>query len=459
MILMSGLLALSACEKEENFSSPEVQLTAEKLILCPGDEVIIKISSSDTIVDLSLVSLQLLNPSVGELNNFTYSAPSDLSEDEQILIQATYNGQLLDDSRLLLEIDGSNQETFVRKYELYDIRTFHSMDLHSLPDGKLLAASGERETGQLFRMAKLDTDGSILWVRGFGEGSCEEVLIQQNTIIAGGVSYDGLERTLVVYEIDLEGNLLNTLQLGEAYALLDMEIYPEGDLLLAIAPQEASQQTQLIKVDKSGNVLWEKRLDQALVRDLLITDDEEIAMSYVTADKAILSLLSSAGTHRWDRELGTEQAYLPLALADDGSIVAAVHAVSNNRRFFGLQKYDTQGQPLFAYSFFPSPSADEYLIFDMKKVSDGYLISGMSIKDGTDRQYLRKADVEGNPVWDWSYGNEQTQGFAHTIAALEDDIFVWGGIEDRSENALSLFNTLIRLDGDGTLSPCQQEGF
>jgi len=89
MILALGLLALSACEKEENFSSPEVQLTAEKLILCPGDEVIIKISSPDTIVDLSLVSLQLLNPSVGELNNFTYSAPADLSEDEQILIQAT----------------------------------------------------------------------------------------------------------------------------------------------------------------------------------------------------------------------------------------------------------------------------------------------------------------------------------------------------------------------------------
>jgi hypothetical protein len=459
LILASGLIGLTACEKEDEFNAPAIQLGADKLVLCPGEQVNIEISSTDTSLDMSLLNLQL-SAAIGELHQRTYVAPAQVSENQYVRVQAYYDGLLLNDTELRLEVDGSTQDTFVRTYQLYKPMTMHNMDLLSLPDGQLLAASGERRSDRLFRLVKFDTDGSQTWTRSFGNGSCEEVKLLDNRILAGGITYEGLQTKGVIYEIDLQGNLLNTLELGEMYTFSALEVAADGDILVAFTEGESMQgQSRLMRRDRQGNLLWNKALGQVSVRDLLLTDAGQIAISYVEGNSAYLSLLSEAGEEIWNKEVGAEQSYLPLTLADDGNIVVAAHAISNNHRSFGLQAFNLAGQQIFEYDYFPSETGREDLIFDLMKVSDGFIISGMSILDGTDKQYLLKVDASGIAVWEWSYGNEQTQGFAHALAALADHIYVWGAIEDRSGEGPTAYNSLIKLDTDGSLRPCQQEGY
>lgn len=243
-------------------------------------------------------------------------------------------------------------------------------------------------------LMKVDPNGSKVWSKTYGgasQDSGSEVIAVSDGYVIAGISYSSTNHNGDVYVIktDLNGNLIwqktyggFAYDMGYSIAATDDGYIVIGDTL---SYGHGSYDVYLLKIDKNGNLIWEKTFGGAgddkgssvvAMSDGYVITGETSSFSADNSTKAYLLKTDLAGNLLWQKTFGGN-------LYNSGAAI--------------------------------------------KAVSDGYLIGGttMSYGAGIFNIYAVKTDLNGNLVWQEVFGRGfWDQGSA--IAVVKDGYVIAG---------------------------------
>jgi hypothetical protein len=231
-------------------------------------------------------------------------------------------------------------------------------------------------------------------------------------VVASVVVSTTVDATVLAPEVEWQRRIEN-----EGVALAnDVVETDDGSFLIAgyaHAPKEAVGQLLLLRVDRDGNELWQRRLTAAVsASSVARTPDGGFALvgdSHETGRSALyLARTDASGTLLWERRFGRGLPVLGSMVRVDrnGDIVAAGY-----EGWFGwatglVVKTDPDGNELWSRELTQPLKGSELGVQPTSLVvtSDGgYLVGGLSVFDGVgtpDWFYLGKLSSEGDLLWE-----------------------------------------------------------
>ncbi|HEX7319931.1 MAG TPA: hypothetical protein VF399_06215 [bacterium] len=201
----------------------------------------------------------------------------------------------------------------------------------------------------------------------------------------------------------------------------------------------------LLKVDQSGNVIWEKTFgsgDDDRAYGIALTQDGGYIIvggtySFGSGDQDVyLVKTDGSGNQIWGQTYGgtaDDMGYSVVAATDGGYVIAGVSLSFGNSQQFYLIKTNTTGDTVWTRTYGGTLLECAYSLD--KTSDDGYIITGYttSFGAGGGDVYLVKTNANGDTLWTrtigttaWDRGNsvEQTSDGGYIIGAGNGNVYL-----------------------------------
>jgi hypothetical protein len=268
-------------------------------------------------------------------------------------------------------------------------------------------------------LIKTDQFCNELWIKVFGgakddSGQAVLELPGEGYILSGSTaSYGAGGPDLWVLKTDQGGNELWNKTYGDTSndAGRDIAQTDDGNFAIAgytIKPGTSNRDYWLVKIDKSGNKIWDKRFD--------LSNIDYCNCIAKTSDKGFI-LAGDSGPYGGDRH---------------GWIV----------------KTDRNGKELWNKTY---GGIEEEIFYSVQQTKDGgYILAGDTHSNGADwgDAWLVKIDAAGKEVWNKHYGLSKHDGAYHVMQTDNGDFIVLG-YTDSYEPVHQLW--VFRTDSSGNL--------
>lgn len=311
--------------------------------------------------------------------------------------------------------------------------SYTSGEIKKLADGDVIMVGTVYNTVEEqsdILLLRLDESGEEVWSHLFGGSDNEEgqsvVPLTTGGFLVGGStrSYGNGEKDIFLLRIDDEGELVWQETFGTAENEGACRIREVEDGYIASGFQESQNNPALliVKFDEYGEMVWNETY-------------------------------SSLG------ELGITQGVAVEPLVNGGYITTGVFVGTNDSLQSMVVKLDSAGSILWSTQI---TGAGSESIFDVKVLSNGYLICGKSYVD-TSALYdahIAKLNLNGDVIWDRHVGSRNNEEF-NQIALLDDGEFMLTGTITNELNVAmpwvvqmsswgdTLSSGIIPVDGDG----------
>lgn len=321
-------------------------------------------------------------------------------------------------------------------------------------------------------MVKTTAEGDTLWTRVIGGASVDQGL-QMCTAPDGGFVVAGKSASFSMEEVDgfdtdwfdayllkvdKDGNLLwekayGTEAMDQAFSVCQAQ---DGGYLIA---GSSNDDVYLVKADENGDSLWARTYGGEGMDwggGISPTADGGYIVSGFTSSwgQGNLDLyflkINQAGDTSWTRTYGTPQMDRGVIrqLPDSGYLaVASTGDMQTGQIDIWVLRMDSKGDTLWT-SIMAAEGAE--FPFDFSLLSDGgCVIAAMSDLGGQDNvdAYLVRLDAEGNVLWDKALGGEAFDG-AYCVAQTSDGGFIMTGWNS-SEGAGLKDAYLVKLGPEG----------
>ena len=194
-----------------------------------------------------------------------------------------------------------------------------------------------------------------------------------------------------------------------------------------------SNRAVVIKLDESGNKLWEKYFDDTFGRGIQETSD----MGYILVGssslnrRGLIMKLDSKGNEVWRKLLGPKYSrFICIEPTTDGYIIAGIqHDVTFEEKGW-VVKLDAKGNKLWEKIFFGTKR--EFMQSIQKTLDGGYIAVGYGLFDAWNSYgIVMKLDSKGNKIWRKVFGKRATNAFYSAQQSI-DGGYVIAGVKDDS---------------------------
>ena len=192
-----------------------------------------------------------------------YEGQNIIIQDDGLLISGCSEGQATDDGghdwkAYLLKTNHAGIKEWEQSFRILGNECAYNVISN---DNILLFGNTKNDAGNAhFFLICLDQQGNVLWEQLYGEGSdtvsCGILSINDSFIISGSIKKDEIWQ-IIVYKIDENGEIEWNKMFADYY-ILEMSKLSDGFLLTG----EKSGLITLMKVDYSGNMVWESTFDE-----------------------------------------------------------------------------------------------------------------------------------------------------------------------------------------------------
>lgn len=279
------------------------------------------------------------------------------------------------------------QTTFQRLYNASPNTQFNN--IISTSDGGSIVCGSVGTASTDYLVSKLDANGQVQWAKHIGSWMGNESSVKIGESIGGGYYLLGTTSSTSMYgevnliSIDASGNILwNKTYSGGTYIMSPSvrQTLSGGFIISAKATDTTGNYFLLIKTDMLGNIIWSKAYS---------------AMA-------------------WDKQ----QCYDVEECVDGGFISVGDHSYSG----IYIIRTDTNGNLIWAKKY-STPSSEHITGYSIIKTSDGnYLISGNYYALASSyEQILMKINTSGNVVWAKKYSIEGNSTVSYTSVVEATD--------------------------------------
>ncbi|MCJ8011964.1 hypothetical protein MUG84_09440 [Paenibacillus sp. KQZ6P-2] len=317
-------------------------------------------------------------------------------------------------------------------------------------------------------VAAEEAQSAVEWSRDYGSKSEGEGVIPTSDggYLAVGSIYDADKASGYPYQkayvlkLDTEGQvewerkLKNNSTRNTAYRAIEAK---DGGYLVAgnsTAEGEPKDQLYMIRLDSSGNVLWEKVLEDdginSTPKAIVETDDGfliagEGIISWVAYDQAYILKIDKNGEKLWYNKYpfsGSD--YLTdLISASDGGYIAVGHAgmveyESKELDAMLIMKIDDQGKMLWSkQSVDPGSGWTAYSVIASE--DGGYMILSRKSIDGNGVMVLTKIDLSGQVKWEKTYRDGTNSELYNRLVRTNDGYamlgkhYSWNSLERKTQ--------------------------
>lgn len=305
--------------------------------------------------------------------------------------------------------------------------------------------------GYDYWIAKLDDSGSVMWQKTYG-GSSDDIpnSMQQTTdggyILAGRTQSFGTGGfDLWVLKLDASGNRVWQRTFGgsgnfdAAYSVLQA---PDGGYLLSGVTDSfgaGSYDFWVIKVDSSGNGVWQKTLGgsayDCAYASCLTSDGGFVVAGGGTVGAGMYDVWvikwDSSGSIVWQKAYGGTKDDIAFAVqetAEGGFIVAGrTDSYGAGGTDFWVLKLDASGNRVWQKTY--GGSALDWAFAVTQTGDGGYVVAGRtdSFGAGNGDTWILKLDASGNITWQRTYGGSGMD-YAYAIGPAVDGSTLVGGV-------------------------------
>ena len=262
-------------------------------------------------------------------------------------------------------------------------------------------------------LVKINLYGDTLWTKKISLGHGDELVSKVTKTLDGGYVIYGQACNQAItncdnfiIKLDSNANLLFTKkysfnnlsfeQSGGIVELSDSCLYLFGNTELAIDEENAF----LIKIDKKGNVIWQKRYGMDSFRRIGISIHKfntGLLLNIIKATNlsesgdALLMNIDTSGSIIWQKTYGGNgsDALFNLFISNDNFILAvggsqSFKSTNDNVGWFLKMNSngDTLWQRVFSSINIPDITSDNATLFDIKPSQDGFIILGNAYRKG-----------------------------------------------------------------------------
>ena len=263
------------------------------------------------------------------------------------------------------------------------------------------AIVGNQYENRILTLIKTDSIGKIQWKQTYGVSCIASGMTQTSDggyLIIGDTAYNGKTSPSVLI---IKINSLGEIQWKEAYgtgakyfrAVLEADngCYVAAGNSFSISTQQFS--AWLVKVDNSGNVLWDRKITSTIEPEYQICDNDIFGLT-----KTVDNGYALAGRINYGNFSGKGGITKGLLIKTDSAGTVLWN-----------KTYDTSGQ---------------IQIYSVIQTSDnGYALAGSAFND----MLLIKTDEIGNEQWRQTFGGSQDADVAYSVVETVDDAFALAG--------------------------------
>jgi len=388
-----------------------------------------------------------IGPDSGDVDNHTFFSFTFDPDDDSIAIKFDWgDGNESNWSPFVGSGDTVSMTHFYEKIGSYEIRA-KAKDIHN--------AESDWSEPHLFTVGT-----EFFWFKEYG-GSGDEFgygiqKSQDNAYVIVGTtnSYGAGGNDIYLIKIDSSGNSIWEKTYGGSGddAGYSIRCTSDGGYIIAGTTKsfgDVDGDVYLLKIDNSGNLLWQKVYGDSGVEygyDLAITENGYIITGMTGSSGAgsgdvWLIKTDFNGDTIWTKTVGSAELDCGNSIQvtkDNGYIIAGYTFASGNGDVY-LIKTDANGNILWIKTYGGSGFDSGNMV--KQTLDNGYIIIG-----GNGNIYILKTDASGNLVWEKTYGSNYTDN-GYAVEILPDNKYVATGYV--TVNAADVYYIII--DGNGNL--------
>lgn len=327
------------------------------------------------------------------------------------------------------------------------------------------------ERKQAAYLLKTDLNGNLLWNKTYetpyNSGGSSVIAVHDGYVITGFKNVNGSNYDVYLFKTDLNGSMVWIKTYGGASYDTGNSVITENDGYMIVGMTYSSTNhngdVYVIKTDLNGNRVWEKTyggISFDLGSSIAAMDDGYIVTGYTLSyghgsyDVYLLKI-DKAGNLLWEKTYGgagSDSGSAVLAISD-GYVIAGTSASfsSTLAEKVYLLKTDLGGNLLWQKTYGGNDLDDGLAL---AAASDGYAIVGAtnSYSTGLYAVYLVKTDLYGNLVRQMSFG----RGFADIGVAVvaTNDSFVIAGSSITPELSVNTLVAKVDATAFSPVTPC-----
>ena len=300
------------------------------------------------------------------------------------------------------------------------------------------------------------------WEKTYNFAHDEALDIQQTTdggYIVAGIAMDTVSLKILVIKLDSSGNLLWEKTYGGSNAKSASSIQQTIDGGYIITTLEGD----ILKVDSFGNVIWQNayNFQQATIQET--TDGEYIVAGTIVelfgngSDIAVTKL-DSNGAVIWQKTYGGSgdegeeysQFAVPIMQTTDGGYIftTLTDSFGAGQGDAWVVKLDSEGTIIWQKTYGGLAADTAFSI--QEALSGGYIVAGTtySFGAGEDDAWILKLDGNGDVTWQKVYGGYSWE-YAKSIQQTTDGGYVFAGVGSSFSSTDGLW--VVKLDSFGNI--------
>ncbi|GIP26587.1 hypothetical protein J23TS9_17170 [Paenibacillus sp. J23TS9] len=314
-----------------------------------------------------------------------------------------------------------------------------------------------------FDKASADGTQSVVeWTRDYGSISSGEGVISTSdggylatgNVRGGDKDGDDSFQKAYVLKLNAKGQVKWEQKLAHSYssntAYLATETKDGGYLVLGSSRTEGESKDELymIRLDSSGNVLWDKTKEDAAIDStpvsVIETDDGSFLIagrgivSWVAYEQAYILKIDANGNEVWYNKypFTGSDFFNDLIPAIDGGYIAIGHAglaeyESKDYDAMLILKLDDQGKEVWSKQFIDPKS--RWTAHSIVAAEDGgYVVLSRKKMDDKNLVLLTKLDLEGQVQWEKTYSDGENSEMYNRLVRTKDGYAMLGGHNSRN---------------------------
>jgi len=386
-------------------------------------------------------------------------------DSSNIIASSSYNNNLNDSIRIAF-VGSQPDASWTKSFGGTDYEEGRSVC--AINDGYVITGQDFSNNSDLY-LVKADLNGNLIWNRTFGglgfDFGTSVVATSDGYVATGYTDSYGNLRDVYLIKTDFDGHLVWNRTFGgklteEGYCLIAVE---DGFVIAGFTNSNSNgtgkEEVYLVKTNWNGNLIWNRTFD---------TTNSERGYSVVNVSDGyvvtgttrygngsygmFLMKTDLNGNLVWKKTYGETYARCgySVAAASDGYIIAGyTDMFCNGTSDAILVKTDLNGNHVWNKTY-GGPNAEHS--FSVAAASDGYVIAGnthilSTLIDNLD-VYVVKTDLNGDLVWEKTYGGDIMDS-GYSVVTVSDGYVVAGYKSDRTTDA-DIY--IIKIDRDAPTS-------
>ena len=289
---------------------------------------------------------------------------------------------------------------------------------------------------------KVNDDGIKQWEKRYGGGNedvAHSILKDNNgyVIIGYTFSYGNGESDIWLVKVDKEGNEIWNKRYGwegKEYGI-DGVVVEDGYIIVGVTNSFGEQLNWdicVFKIDKEGNVIWNKIFggEESDWATCIEKDGDELLIGGYTSSYTSISWdawlikLDSQGNEIWNRTYGggDVDTINDILAVEDGYIVVGDTMSYGKYQDAFIMKLDKNGNQQWTKIY----GGDGWDVFSViKEIKNGYIIAGRTDTYGAGSfdAWLIKLDSQGNEIWNRTYG-WRLEEIAHDLIVKNNSYYI-----------------------------------